>query len=201
MLEPLPPPPSLVVLCSHPAAQTPCFPLSDLRPGWSASAGPCSRHPRLQGPHPGRVANVIGPKRDLILARLEGGPLAKTGVIAGMSGSPVYIDGRLLGAVSYALGQFSTEPIAGITPIAEMVDATAAPAAEQSGARPVAISWPASPRELIDIWSRDLGRSSPLAVDAAQALLTSGVSSDFSRTGAMLRPIATPMIAGFDDRC
>ena len=58
------------------------------------------------------MRNVIGPKRNLILARLEGGPLAKTGVIAGMSGSPVYIDGKLMGAVSYSLGQFSTEPIA-----------------------------------------------------------------------------------------
>ena len=68
----------------------------------------------------GVLENVIGPHRNLILARLEGGPLASTGVIAGMSGSPVYIDGRLVGAVSYALGQFSKEPIAGITPIDEM---------------------------------------------------------------------------------
>src|SRR5215467_2934350 len=72
----------------------------------------------------GVLENVIGTHRNLILARLEGGPLANTGVIAGMSGSPVYIDGRLIGAVSYALGAFSKEPIAGITPIAEMTDAT-----------------------------------------------------------------------------
>ena len=72
----------------------------------------------------GVLENVIGPHRNLILARLEGGPLANTGVIAGMSGSPVYIDGKLIGAVSYALGSFSKEPIAGITPIAEMTDAT-----------------------------------------------------------------------------
>ena len=71
----------------------------------------------------GVLENVIGTQRNLILARLEGGPLANTGVIAGMSGSPVYIDGRLVGAVSYSLGQFATEPIAGITPIAEMIDA------------------------------------------------------------------------------
>src|SRR3954466_5376773 len=71
----------------------------------------------------GVLRNSIGPRRDLILARLEGGPLAKTGVIAGMSGSPVYIDGRLVGAVSYSLGQFATEPLAGITPIAEMLEA------------------------------------------------------------------------------
>ena len=51
----------------------------------------------------GVLENVIGTHRNLILAKLEGGPLANTGVIAGMSGSPVYIDGRLVGAVSYAL--------------------------------------------------------------------------------------------------
>src|SRR5712671_6549557 len=71
----------------------------------------------------GVLENVIGTHRNLILAKLEGGPLANTGVIAGMSGSPVYIDGRLIGAVSYSLGAFSKEPIAGITPIAEMIEA------------------------------------------------------------------------------
>src|SRR3954466_10578992 len=73
----------------------------------------------------GVLKNVQAPQRNLILARLEGGPLAQTGVIAGMSGSPVYIDGRLIGAVSYSIGAFPKEPIAGITPIAEMLDATA----------------------------------------------------------------------------
>ena len=72
----------------------------------------------------GVVRANVGPQRDLIIATLSGGPLARTGVIAGMSGSPVYIDGRLIGAVSYALGSFATEPIAGITPIGEMVEAT-----------------------------------------------------------------------------
>ena len=65
----------------------------------------------------GVLRNSIGPRRDLILARLEGGPLANTGVIAGMSGSPVYIDGRLVGAVSYSLGPVLEGAIAGITPI------------------------------------------------------------------------------------
>ena len=83
----------------------------------------------------GVLENVIGTQRNLILARLEGGPLANTGVIAGMSGSPVYIDGRLIGAVSYSLGSFSKEPIAGITPIAEMTDATALERAAAAPAR------------------------------------------------------------------
>src|SRR5262245_63206413 len=59
----------------------------------------------------GVIENVMGPQRNLILAKLEGGPLAQTGVIAGMSGSPVYVEGRLIGAVAYALGSFSKEPI------------------------------------------------------------------------------------------
>src|SRR5688572_20196349 len=83
----------------------------------------------------GTLHNQIGPRRDLILARLEGGPLARTGVIAGMSGSPVYIDGRMIGAVAYSLGEFATEPIAGITPISEMLDAATLPAPRPRTAR------------------------------------------------------------------
>jgi hypothetical protein len=146
----------------------------------------------------GVMRNVIGPKRSLILARLEGGPLAKTGVIAGMSGSPVYVDGRLMGAVSYALGQFSTEPIAGITPIAEMIDATAMTAAAR-GTRPVALLFPASPRELLEIWSHDLGRARPFVDEPSQALVLSGAAGDLTRMSAMLRPITVPITAsGFD---
>jgi hypothetical protein len=63
----------------------------------------------------------IAPKKNLILARLSGGPLAETGVMEGMSGSPVYLDGRLAGAVAYSWG-FAKEPICGITPIDEMLD-------------------------------------------------------------------------------
>jgi hypothetical protein len=69
----------------------------------------------------GVLKNVLGPDQDMILARLRGSKPEYTGVVAGMSGSPVYIDGKLLGALSYRIGQFSKEPIAGITPIAEML--------------------------------------------------------------------------------
>ena len=68
----------------------------------------------------GILKNSLAPKRDVILARLSGGPLDKTGVVAGMSGSPVYIDGKLVGAVALSF-PFSKEPIAGITPIQEML--------------------------------------------------------------------------------
>ena len=66
------------------------------------------------------VLENVGPKQSLIIGRLSGGPLEKTGVMAGMSGSPVYIDGRLAGAVAFSF-PFSTEPLAGIRPIEQMV--------------------------------------------------------------------------------
>jgi SpoIVB peptidase S55 len=75
----------------------------------------------------GVLKNVLGPEQDMILARLHGSKPEYTGVVAGMSGSPVYIDGKLLGALSYRIGQFSKEPIAGITPIAEMLAVNGSP--------------------------------------------------------------------------
>src|SRR5947207_14800169 len=71
------------------------------------------------------VLDNIGPKESLILGRLSGGPLEHTGVMQGMSGSPVYIDGKLVGAVAMAF-PFAKDPIAGIRPIEAMVRAGAA---------------------------------------------------------------------------
>jgi hypothetical protein len=68
----------------------------------------------------GTLPNV-GPDQNLILGRCTGGPLAETGVIAGMSGSPVFVDGKLLGAIAYSWG-FAKEALAGITPIEEMLE-------------------------------------------------------------------------------
>jgi hypothetical protein len=70
----------------------------------------------------GLLHNALGPGQDMILARLEGTKPEYTGVVAGMSGSPVYVDGKLLGAISYRIGAFSKEPIAGITPITQMLE-------------------------------------------------------------------------------
>ncbi len=67
------------------------------------------------------------PKQDLILARIEGAALDRTGIIAGMSGSPIYVDGKLIGALAYGW-PFSREPICGITPIQSMLDIRKAPA-------------------------------------------------------------------------
>jgi len=65
--------------------------------------------------------NAMGPKSDIIWVMCSGGPLEETGVISGMSGSPIYIDGKLIGAVAYRAGSFTKRPIAGVTPIAEML--------------------------------------------------------------------------------
>ncbi len=69
----------------------------------------------------GRLKDAIGPGQDMILGRLHGDKPEFTGVVAGMSGSPVYINGKLLGALAYRIGQFSKEPICGITPIGSML--------------------------------------------------------------------------------
>jgi hypothetical protein len=73
----------------------------------------------------GIMRNVNGPKGDIILVRLHGEKAEYTGVVAGMSGSPVYLDGKLAGALSFRIGEFSKEPIAGVTPIAEMLEISA----------------------------------------------------------------------------
>jgi hypothetical protein len=73
----------------------------------------------------GVLHNVNGPKGDIILIRLHGTKVEYTGVVAGMSGSPVYLDGKLAGALAFRIGEFSKEPIAGVTPIADMLEINA----------------------------------------------------------------------------
>src|SRR5208282_6013947 len=70
----------------------------------------------------GVLHNAIGPKLDVILVRLLGDKVQQTGVVAGMSGSPVYIDGKLVGALALKLGTFTKEAIGGVTPIADMLE-------------------------------------------------------------------------------
>ena len=152
----------------------------------------------------GVLENVIGTHRNLILARLEGGPLAQTGVIAGMSGSPVYVDGRLVGAISYALGSFSKEAIAGITPIAEMTEAAAFTDARPSGAR-VHVEFPLTRESLTAAFRKALSWNRPFADRAGDAQFTGvnslavagGIGGD--QLGTLLRPIATPLVmSGFE---
>jgi hypothetical protein len=143
----------------------------------------------------GVLHNVIGPRRDLILARLEGGPLARTGVVEGMSGSPVFIDGRLVGAVSYALGTFSKEPIAGITPIAEMMEATRVAAARADLARP-RLELPVT-TERLKAALRDMSQRVRAFADRPEDVTAVGLPAPAAgELGPALRPIATPLVIG-----
>ncbi|MGA9391643.1 MAG: SpoIVB peptidase S55 [Candidatus Sulfotelmatobacter sp.] len=87
----------------------------------------------------GVLHNVNGPKGDVILVRLHGQKVEYTGVVAGMSGSPVYLDSKLAGALAFRIGEFSKEPIAGVTPIADMLEINAldqSPAEETAAIKP-----------------------------------------------------------------
>lgn len=145
----------------------------------------------------GVLRNIQGPRRDLILARLEGEPLADTGVAQGMSGSPVYIDGRLVGAVSYSIGSFPKEAIAGITPIAEMKDATRmtrrAPSAQAR------IQLPITPEGLAASLRASQARLAPFAARPADVQAIGLPAATGASLAAMLRPIATPLVmTGFE---
>lgn len=132
-----------------PPAVTRFFPLAEVKRGMRGVA-----YTVFEGVNPepmgveilGVLKDSLGPGQDLILARLHGAKPEYTGVVAGMSGSPVYIDGRLVGALSYRIGQFAKEPIAGITPIQYMLQvrdgdpgggAAAAKRSEGEDGRPV----------------------------------------------------------------
>ncbi|MGC2657499.1 MAG: SpoIVB peptidase S55 domain-containing protein, partial [Bryobacteraceae bacterium] len=98
------------------------YPLRDIRPGLRGVGRTIFEGNRIQE-FQVEILGVIenaAPQQSIILAKLSGGPLAETGILQGMSGSPIYIDGKLVGAV--ALGfPFSKEPIAGIQPIEQMI--------------------------------------------------------------------------------
>ena len=118
----------------------------------------------------GVLRNALGPGEDMILARLTGAKAEYTGVVAGMSGSPVYIDGKLAGALAFRIGQFSKEPIAGITPIERMLEVRDLPQTPPAPEQAARLPFP------------------QLAVDAGDA----------SSAAAMVRPIATPLVfSGF----
>jgi hypothetical protein len=168
-----------------PPAVTKFFPLSEIRRGQQGVA-----YTVFEGTRPepmgveilGVLHNAIGPRLDMILARLEGTKPNYTGVVAGMSGSPVYIDGRLVGALSYRIGQFSKEPIAGITPISEMLGV------ENEGAAP-------------ETEMAQSAAGNATLEPAAAAAVSSGGGSDGLMDGlpsSLIQPMETPLVfSGF----
>src|SRR6516165_741797 len=111
-----------LALAADLSAQTALFPLKELKPGMHGTGRTVFNGNKIEDFQVEilGVLNNIGPKESLILARLSGGPLEHTGVMRGMSGSPVYIDGRLAGAVAMAF-PFAKDPICGVRPIEDMV--------------------------------------------------------------------------------
>jgi hypothetical protein len=135
-------------LAALPAAAVDVLPLSEVHPGAKGVGRTVfegGRVEEFQVTILGVLEN-IGPRQNMILARLEGGPLEKTGVMSGMSGSPVFIDGRLVGAVAYAF-PFSKEAIAGVTPIGEMIESAQLETPRPASARAMP-RWGRLPRPL-----------------------------------------------------
>ena len=120
-----------VASCLLGQASPPIFPLRDVTPGLKGVGRTVFEGDRIdefQVEILGVLKNAVAPRRDLILARLSGGPLGTTGVVSGMSGSPVYVDGKLVGAVSRAF-PLSKGAIAGVTPIEQMLSVVPSPPA------------------------------------------------------------------------
>src|SRR5271154_1621920 len=119
-------------LPSHAADDSSIFPLSDVKPGMKGVAYTIFDGDQIEKVDLeviGVLHNAVGPKLDVILVRLLGDKVQQTGVVAGMSGSPVYFDGKLAGALSLKLGNFTKEAIGGVTPIADMLEIEQTPAA------------------------------------------------------------------------
>ena len=126
----------------------------------------------------GVLKNANGPKGDMILVRLVGSKPEYTGVVAGMSGSPVYIEGKLAGALAFRIGEFSKEPIAGVTPIAQMLEINA------MDATPSSIEAQGAGRERNEV-SKTSGP---------------GLPADLQNIANYMKPIETPMVfSGFTE--
>ncbi len=170
------------------------FPLDQVRPGMKGIGRTCylgSKPEEFQVEVLG-VMRGIGPGANAVLARFSGGPLEQTGVFEGMSGSPVYIDGKLLGAVAFSF-PFAKVAVGGITPIAQMVDAFKTNVAMDSGPRGIlkkSMLWdyrlPSPPMQAKD---------SSFFISPAEVRLQPALAP---YAGHALVPIATPLsLSGF----
>jgi hypothetical protein len=190
---------ALLVAAPARAGEETVLPVADVRPGMQGVGRTVFAGTKVEefGVRIlGVLENALGPRQSLILARLDGGPLAHTGVIAGMSGSPVFVDGKLVGAVSHAF-PFGKEPIAGITPIGEMLEATRTQAPRSAATRfPATTSRGALPAPL-DRAAVAAALRRPLR--SIEPGVLPGESLPASVAGATLSPLALPLVfSGFD---
>lgn len=170
------------------------FPLEELKPGMKGVAltvfsgtVPEEFNVEILGVLPGFPA----PRQNAIIARLSGANAARTGVFGGMSGSPVYIDGRLVGAIAFSF-PFSKEPIAGITPIKQMIDLFERGSQRNAGAgEPRTFSF----TELASSdWKPRLPK--PAVTGASFVAPVAANSPLVALLGQQLQPIATPVVFG-----
>ena len=175
----------LTALSPAKADDTPAiFPLSQVQPGMK-----CVVYTIFTGDEIEKVDlvvlgvlhNALGPKQDIILVQLLGEKVEHTGVVAGMSGSPVYYDGKLVGALSLKLGAFAKEAIGGVTPIENMLDVAKAP---EPPANP---STPASGAQQTNTGNMFSASRIPLPENFAQ--------QTSAGAGQFLVPIETPLIS------
>lgn len=167
------------------------MPLSELKEGMRGTAKTVFRGSEAEEFNVeilGIIPGGIGPKQDLIVGRLSGGSTDRTSVFAGMSGSPVFIDGRLIGAISYSF-PFSKEPICGITPIEQMI----AIFEQKTIAKPK----PVEPRAIsfVELASTSWQPNLPKNAAITNSLL-SGIAPNsplMAVAGQSFQPIATPV--------
>lgn len=171
------------------------FALEDLRPGMKgvartvfSGAEPEEFGVEILGVLPG----FPGPRQSAIIARLSGAQVQKTSVFAGMSGSPVYIDGRLAGAIAFSF-PFAKEPICGITPIQEMLDIFAEGSGSKSGE-------PREPRAVsfTQLAGAEWKPTFPKQAIAGAPLIASVATGSplVALMGQQIQPIATPVVFG-----
>jgi hypothetical protein len=134
----------------------------------------------------GIMPNFLGPKQSIILVQLKGPKVEHTGVVAGMSGSPVYLDGKLAGALSLKLGIFTKEPIAGVTPIADVLN-------------PPVQATPSQPLQPTQSGQNSQFSASSVPNDAASISANNFASQQLTLpAGSALEPIETPLVfSGF----
>jgi hypothetical protein len=169
------------------------FPLEDLRPGMKGTARTVFSGTETQEfgvEILGVIPGYPGPRQSAIIARLSGANVEKTGVFAGMSGSPVYIDGKIVGAIAFSF-PFAKEPIAGITPIKQMIDLFNKGSENDS-------QKPKEPRvvSFAQLASSDWKPSLPKAAVSSVSLLApvSAGSALLPLLGQQMTPIATPLV-------
>jgi len=144
----------------------------------------------------GILPNLIGPKQSIILIQLKGPKVEHTGVVAGMSGSPVYIDGRLAGALSLKFGIFTKEPIAGVTPIEDILSMPAGDA-PPAGTTVAGAMAPANPGNWPEGWT-EASAAYPLAESQRYPMPGQWAGAAGISSGAFLRPIGSPLVfSGF----